>query len=214
MDAISGKLVRGGAANVEEIRHREGPDLVAERVFPDLCHSVRFLHIGTQLGEYLIEADSDGNREPCLRLHRFTDLIGYIDRGAMLQQRGPGHLDPALIDPKCLHFGRVPQIDCPYDFREFQILLHVWRNNGQLRTLLLCLPNDIARLDAAFLGQLVLRQYDPMPLLCTAADSKICPSQFRVQHTLNTGIAVVEVAVEYNPIAHSPTLAFGSMEVL
>ena len=57
-------------------------------------------------------------------------------------------------------------------------------------------------------------QYDSMPIFCTATDSKILPPQFRVQHTLNTGIAVIEVAVEHNPIAHSPALAFISLEVL
>lgn len=53
----------------------------------------------------------------------------------------------------------------------------------------------VAGLDPSLLGQLIFGKYNPMPLLGVAANCDILPSERGVEHALNTGIAVVEVAV-------------------
>ena len=41
-----------------------------------------------------------------------------------------------------------------------------------------------------------------MTILRAAANRNVLSTQFRMQHTFNTRIAVIEVAMQYNPTSH------------
>ena len=77
------------------------------------------------------------------------------------------------------------------------------RHNRQLRAFLLRFPDHIPCLYAVFLRQLVLRQHNAVALGSVAANSNILPLQFWVEHTFNTGIAVVEVTVQHDSLTHN-----------
>ena len=80
------------------------------------------------------------------------------------------------------------------------------RNNCELRTLLTGFPDDITGLDSTLLCELVFGQYDAMPFLSAAADRNVFAPQFRMQHTLNTGIAIVQITMKDNSLHNAQLL--------
>ena len=77
------------------------------------------------------------------------------------------------------------------------------RYNRELRALLPSLPDSLSCLHSALFSQLVLGQHDPMPVFRTAAYSDVLAFELRVQQALNTRIAIVQVAVQNNPVCHN-----------
>ena len=129
VDPVAPQSFCGGSSNIEKFRRWQGPDLLLEGRFRDFCYGIRFLHIGSQLGENLIEADPDRYGKPYFFLYCLSDLVGYLGRCLMCQKGRAGELDPTLIDAEGLHFRGIPQIDCTHNPGKLQVLIHVRRDD-------------------------------------------------------------------------------------
>ena len=129
VDPVAPQPFCGGSSNTEKFRRWQGPDLLLEGRFRDFCYGIRFLHIGSQLGENLIEADPDRYGKPYFFLYCLSDLVGYLGRCLMCQKGRAGELDPTLIDAEGLHFRGIPQIDCTHNPGKLQVLIHVRRDD-------------------------------------------------------------------------------------
>lgn len=123
--------------------------------------SVRLFAIAAQFGEDFVPRNADRRRYAKLFTHPAAN--GGGDRFAIPEQAGrTGNIQPGLVNAKTFNLIGVIAIYCPGQPGKAQILAKVCWYNHQARALLLCLPNDIAGLDAIGFGRVVFGKDNAM----------------------------------------------------
>ena len=202
-DAELGEQLLRRAAHIQQRPHRQRPDDVPPVLPGDDGGGVGLFVVAAQLGEHLVEGDPHGESQPHLPLHPLPQPVRHGPGVPAQQVEGVGDVQPALVDAEGLHQIRVLVVDGVDLFGDLPVQIVVRRQQHQSRTLLLRLPDGLRRLDAVFLGRLVLGQDDAVAGGGVPADGHRHVPQVRPVPQLHGGVKAVEIAVENDPV-HGP----------
>ena len=98
----------------------------------DLCDSVWFFEVTSELGEDLVIRYTNANGKTQLLTARLAYLLS--DFHATPVQLAAGYIQPAFVHSKGLHEIGVSLVDCLGHLGVFQILIVVGRDNDQVLT--------------------------------------------------------------------------------
>lgn len=203
VDAAQGQLALRRTAHAEQICCGQRPDLVAVVLRREHGDGVGLFVIRAELGEDFVPGRADGNGDAQLELDALAYLICKRLHPALAELLRPGDVAPDFVEAEGLHEVGVVGVDLAGHAREAQVAVKVRRHDVQLRAFLFCLPERLAGLDAVALGDLVFRQYYPMPRLHVPAHRYRQVPYGRVVEALDGGIAGVHVNVQHR--AHELT---------
>ena len=82
------------------------------------------------------------------------------------------------------------------------------RDDDQIPALLLGLPECLPGLNAKLLGFVIFRQDDTMAVFYITTNSNRMPAELWIQHTLDTGIKVVHVAMQDHALHDGQSFLF------
>ena len=201
------ELPPGGGTHVQQIRHRQGPDLFPHLPAGEDRHRIRLFVIRAQLGENLIVAHSHGDRHPQLRLDPAAQLMGQGFPSLPLAF-GTGNIQPAFVQAEGFHPVRILPVDLPGQAGEAHILVIMGMDDHQIRALLPGLPQGLPCFYPEPLGQLILGQNDPVPRLRVASHRHGLVPKGGLMETFHAGIKAVHICMEDDPPPsfHRPSL--------
>ncbi|MPM82505.1 hypothetical protein SDC9_129566 [bioreactor metagenome] len=115
-------------------------------------------------------------------------------------KHGSGNVQPGFIYAERLHQIGILPVDLIDLFRIFCIQMMMRRNQCELRTFLLCLPNGFGCLDAIALRKFVFRKDNSVAVFRIAADRHRHAFELRPADALNRSKIGITITMQYGAI--------------
>ena len=189
------QLLLRRASHIQQIAHRQFPGRFLIIRGRNDGHGIRLFHVAAQFCKHLVVRNADGDRDAEFRADSGPDLMCHALRILKVFRAGRD-VDPVLIESEALHAIGILRIDLPSQLGKPVILRKIRRDRNKARTLLLCLPDRLARTNAVSLGDLVLCKDNAVTRRRVARDSDRSFTDGRVEQTGYRRIKAVEIRMQ------------------
>ena len=196
----------GGRPHAHHLAGRQLPYPFPEIILRDARHRIRLFQITAQFGKNLVKGYAYRYGQPQFPLGSLPDRVGDLP-GIAEEQGTARYVQPAFVTSEGLHPIGVFLVDGLGQTGIFFILLIMGLSQDRVGAFLQYVDDGVARADTVFLGRIILRQTNAVPLFYRTAyrHGPILP--FRMAHALHGRKKIIQIAVQNTSAHRAPSLS-------